>query len=239
MPALAITLVRPADHTRLAGSGVLRLTAALAAPAPVPLFYKWYSSAAADPLGTALDLPAANLPLGSQVITFSAKDQAADTPAALQAVVFAGMAGGPKPDGQACRVHVLRAGLRQPAAGASLSRASATLAAEAPPRWARKIPPALVYETDPDHQALNRLRFRWRFSPLGAPAGRASADLLPSLAQWQYVPPPGDNSAPPLLRYSGPLPGGLGTGSYQLTLRVEDKDDAGFFHEQSVTVSLT
>ena len=83
MPQLDIRITTPADQTRLAGSGVLRLTAALQAAAPVPLFFKWYSSAAADPVGTALDVPAANLPLGSQVLTFSAKDQAADTAAAL------------------------------------------------------------------------------------------------------------------------------------------------------------
>lgn len=239
MPALAIQLIRPADHTRLAGSGVLRLTAALVGPAPVPLFFKWYSSAAADPVATTLDVPAANLPLGSQVLTFSAKDRPGDALADLQAVVWAGMAGGPKPDDTACRVHVLRASLRQPAAGATLNRAGATLAAEAPPRWARKIPPAAAYALDPDYQALNRLRFRWRFSPVGAPAGRASGDLLPTPAQWQYVPPPSDNSAPPLLRYSGPLPAGLGTGAHQLTLRVDDTQDAAFFHEQSIAVSLT
>ena len=74
---------------------------------------------------------------------------------------------------------------------------------------------------------------------MGAPAGRGSGDLVPTPAQWAYVPPPSDNSAPPQLRYSGALPAGLGTGAYQLTLRVEDNTDAGVFHAQSVNVTLT
>jgi len=48
------------------------------------------------------------------------------------------------------------------------------------------------------------------------------------------------NSYPPLplVRYSGALPAGLGTGSYTLTLRVEHLDDATQGHESSLAVSL-
>ena len=243
MPALKIDLVRPADDTRLVGSGNQRLTAALAAPAPVPLFYKWYSSLAADPLGTALDLPSVALPLGSQVLTLAAKDQALDTPDALQAVVHAGMAGGPPETGQPCRVHVLIAELREPAPGATLNRGNATLSARAPAQWGRKRPdPSTVYDPNPDYLALNKLRWRWRFAPSGAPAGRPGGELVPTSAQWTFVPPRGDggNQPPvPLLRYRGPLPAGLSTGSYTLTLRVEHVDNAAQGHEHSIGVNLS
>ncbi len=247
MPALALQLVRPADGTRLTGSGAQRLTAALAAPAPVPLYFKWYSSLAADPLGTALDLPAAVLPLGSQVLTCAAKDRAGDAPADLQAVVNAGMTGGPDvqppPPGYApCRVHVLIADLREPAAGATLSRGGATVAAQAPSQWGRKkAAPGIGYEPNPDYAALNKLVYRWRFTPVGLPAGRPGGTWTPTPAQTVFVPPKGDDGTKPpvpLLRFTGPLPAGLATGNHTLTLRVEHADDATIGHEMSIAVVL-
>lgn len=238
MAALAMHLVLPADGTRLIGSGAQRLTAALDDAAPVPLFYKWYSSLAADPLGTALDVPAAALPLGSQIVTFTAKDQLADTAEALQAVVHAGMAGGPPAGGLPCRVHVLIADLREPAAGATLARVGATLAARAPSRW---WPEPAAPGPDPEDHTPNKLRYRWRFAPSGAPAGRAGGDLPAAGRQLVYVAPGDDGGgkpAVPLLRYAGPLPAGLGTGAYTLTLRVEHADDAAQGHEQSIAVVL-
>ena len=239
---LALELVRPADDTRLVGSGNARLTAALAVPAPVPLFYTWYSSLAPEPLGTELDLPSVALPLGSQVLSLLAKDQPLDTPAAIQAVVHAGMAGGPPVGGQPCRVHVLVADLREPAAGATLSRAQATLSAQAPSQWGRKrADPSTVYEPNPDYHALNKLRYRWRFAPSGPPAGRASGELVPALNQWRFVPPKADDGVlppVPLLRYRGPLPAGLGTGAFTLTLRVDHLDQPALGHERSIGVVL-
>jgi hypothetical protein len=243
MPALAVQVTQPADNAVVIGAATTRLLATLAQPAPVPLFFKWYSSAAPDPVGTALDMPAVALPLGSQLITFSAKDQALDTAAALQAVVHAGMAGGPPVPGAPagspppCRVHVLRAAILDIASGANLNRANATLACEAPPRWARKIPPAVAYELDPDYHAQNKLRFRWRFVPSGAPAGRNGGEFAPTPQQWAYV-PPANNNDKPRLRYSGALPAGLGTGNYILTLRVEHADQPAQGHEQSLSVVL-
>jgi hypothetical protein len=251
MGAVTLHLVRPADGTRLLGSGSTRLTAALPAAAPVPLFFKWYSSLSTDPLGTALDLPAVVLPIGSQVLTLAAKDQLPDTPEALQAVQFAGMAGGPPlppqppapPGYQPCLVHVLVADLREPAANATLNRGGAVLAAVAPVQWGRrKAPPGVGFEPNPVYQALNKLRYLWRFAPAGPPAGRAGATLTPTLAQLAYVAAKTEqgNSYPPqpLVRYSGALPAGLGMGSYTLTLRVEHLDDATQGHESSLAVSL-
>lgn len=244
MAVLTLNLVQPADDTRLVGSGAQRLTASLAQPAPVPLFYKWYSSLAPDPVATMLDAPAVVLPLGSQVLTLAARDQAADSAAALQAVVHAGMAGGPPEGGQSCRVHVLIAELREPSAGASINRAGATLSARAPSQWGREKPPAgsKVYEPNPTYRSVNKLRYLWRFTPSGAPAGRASGQLEPTEAQWKFVPPKADDGTHPdlpLLRYAGPLPAGLGTGAYTLTLRVEHADTPAQGHEQSVGVVLT
>ena len=244
MPALTLTLVRPADDTRLVGNGAQRLTAELAATAPATLFYKWYSSLAPDPLATTLDAPSAVLPLGSQVLTLAAKDQPLDTPQALQAVVHAGMAGGPPEGGQPCRVHVLIADLREPAAGASVSRAAATLSARAPSQWGRERPPqgSKVYEPNPAYRTLNKLRYVWRLAPSGAPAGRAAGRLEPAEGQWTFVPPRADDGTRPdvpLLRYRGPLPAGLGSGAYVLTLRVEHADAPAQGHEQLIAVTLT
>lgn len=242
MAALAIRLLQPADGTVLVGSGVQRLAAALEAPPPVPLFFRWYSSLAPDPLGSALELPAAALPLGSQVITFAAKDQPLDTKEAVAAVRHAGMAGGPLEGGQPCRVHVLVADLRQPAAGAALNRAAAVLSARAPSQWGREQPPGSgQYVPNPDYLAIDQLRIRWRFVPSGPPAGRASGELVPAAAQLRFVPPQADGGGQPLvplLRYTGPLPAGLGTGTYLLTLRVEHAAQPALAHEQSIGVTL-
>jgi hypothetical protein len=243
MPAVAMTVQQPADGTRLVGSGALRLTAALATPAPVPLFFTWYASGADAPLGHALDLPAATLPLGSHVLSCAAKDTPLDTPAALQAVVHAGLAGGPAETGQPCRVHVLIAALLAPAAGATLSRAGATLDAQAPLAWGRpRTPPATGFDYNPEYAKIDQLRWRWRFTPQGLPAGRASAVFKPEPAELRYVPPHADSATTPpvaALRYSGALPAGLDTGAYLLTLRVELASDASVGHEQTVPVVLT
>jgi len=251
MATLTINWLSPANGTRLVGNGTVRLTAALAAAAPVPLFYKWYSSLAPDPLGTALDQQGVVLPVGSQVLTLAAKDQLEDTPAAMQAVQTAGMAGGPPLPGpppppvgyQPCVVHVLIAQQQEPAASATLQRGQATLAALAPLHWGRKAADGVNYEPNPAYHALNKLRYLWRFAPAGPPAGRASGVLQPAPGQLRYIAVKSEqgNTYPPvpLLRYSGPLPAGLGTGSYTLTLRVEHMDGAAVGHEASLQVNLT
>lgn len=238
MPRLAVQLLSPADDGVLLGTQAAALRAALPAPPAVPLFARWYSSAAADPLGSALELPAVVLPPGSQLITVGVKDQADDTPAALQAVLHAGSAGGPPEGGTPCRVHVLRAMILEPAPGATLARGGATLACEAPPMWSRKLPPAVVYELNPDYHAINKLRFRWRFTPSGNPPGRASGELMPAPADWSFV-PPANAGERARLRYSGPLPAGLGTGAYVLTLRVEHADRPAQGHEHAFGVQLS
>jgi hypothetical protein len=244
MASLTLELLQPADDTRLIGSGAQPLKASLTQPAPVPLFCKWYSSLAADPVATALDAPGVQLPLGSQVLTVSVKDRLGDDAGALSAVVHAGMAGGPPEGGQPCRVHVLIADLRAPSAGATISRAGATLSARAPSQWGREKAPAgsKVYEPNPNYQGLNKLRYLWRFAPAGAPAGRHSGQLAPTDGRWTFVPPKADDGTHPdvpLLRYAGPLPAGLDTGPYTLTLRVEHADMPAQGHEQSISVVLS
>jgi hypothetical protein len=161
------------------------------------------------------------LPVGTQVLTFFAKDQLGESVQEMKNVVHAGMAGGPAPASKApCVIHVLRANLLSPANAAVVSIAAATLEAEAPAQWANAA-----------FQAINNVAFRFHFDPAGPPAGRAAADFTPTLVF--------DNSAPPpRLRYIGPLPAGLSTGSYQLTLTVFKSAGSPTSHSATRAITL-
>jgi hypothetical protein len=227
MSVVPLQIVTPVNGQEFAGSGSVHMTGTVGSPGPAGLFFKWYSSLSADPLNTTLDFTAP-LKTGSHILTFTAKDVAGESAAALQSVQRAGMAGGPPIAQTPCIIHVFLANLVIPSVnGAALSKASSTLAAEAPFAWDK-----------PDYQAVNRLRYRWRFTPFGAPSGRPSADLVPTPDQLTFRPiQQGDPAGTtPQILYTGPLPAALATGNYSLTLRVEDAQNASTGHEASLNV---
>lgn len=213
--------------------------------AGVGLFYRWYSNlfpsqkdrysinaaALGDP-AVPFDAP---LGVGTHVITLAASDQAGETESAQNATRHGGVTGGPQGE-KRCVIHLFRATLVAPQPNASLNRASTTLEldAEAPLQWWRTKPGSTnAHEPDPGYREINRIRYRWRFTPNPAD-GRAAADLVPSVEA--LVRPPGAASR---VRYPGPLPSGLGTGNYTLTLRVEDRNDPNVGHQTSRAVVLT
>jgi hypothetical protein len=242
MSVVALAIHEPASGQVFLGTGAVRLRGSVVGTAPAPLFFKWYSSLEAPappgsplPGSTALDF-VATLSRGSHVITLAAKDVEADTVAAIRTVQHAGMAGGPvspaNPSG--CVIHVLVATVVAPASGAVVSKAAGVLTAVAPRRWGRRIGATAAFEPDPDYHAINRLRYVWRFTPTGAPAGRATADLVPTLSQLRFDP----GGASPTLTYAGALPAALGTGAYRMTLRVERTDDASAAHQATRSIVL-
>ena len=191
------------------------------------LFYRWYGGqdgALGAPSVTLAPLTP-SLKVGSHVLTLTAKDRSGDSLTDLQEVREAGMSGGtPEPGVAAPRVvHVFIAEMVRLSAGQTLSRANSTLLAVAPKQWAKLIDPnnpALGYELNGDYHKVNKIRYRWRFRPSGAPQDRASADLVRS-NDLSFGPHPDDNNLL-VVRYNGPLPAGLGTGNYTLALRVEE-----------------
>ncbi len=249
MPPLPLQLLEPATGTGFIGTAAdaVRMRGALAGPPPAPLFFKWYSSLAADPLpfaaGAQFDFTA-NLKVGTHVLTFSAKDVASDAPASIAAVQHGGFAGGP-PTAQTpgCVVNVLRARIQRPLAAATLSKANGTLQAEAPALWGKApTPPGPPFILNADYLAVNRIRYLWIFTPAGTPAGPASPRLIldPTLPAGNPLRSTFvlDGSAP-LVNYTGPLPAALGTGSHTLILRVEDMSNPALGHEASVNVVLS
>jgi hypothetical protein len=233
MGVINLAILEPINGASFVGSGSVRLRGQVLSSGHPPLFFKWYSSLVAPiPPSTDASIPLPGgadpldftppLPLGSQVLTLAAKDQPGESEPELQRVADAGMAGGPPGTAPTpCLIHVLIANLREPAAaGAPLSKASGPLAAQAPPLW-----PEATY------QARNDLQFRWRFTPVGPPAGRATAEFVPALV---FDP----SGSPPVVRYTGPLPAQLGTGTYRLTLRVERISNTAVGHEVSRDVVL-
>jgi hypothetical protein len=250
MSAVELTIVQPQNgavfsqgetQVRMVGQ-VGELPAELVG---VELYYRWYSNlfpsrkdrysihedALSDP-AVPFDAP---LGVGTHIITLAASDQAAETQSAQNATRHGGVAGGSQGEKQ-CVIHLFRATLVFPGApNTPLNRANSTLDAEAPLQWWRTKPGTTdVYELNPDYHKINRIRYRWRFAPNPAD-GRAAADLVPSVETLSFVPP----GPMPLVRYAGPLPSGLGTGSYTLTLRVEDKNDPNVGHQSSRAVVLT
>jgi hypothetical protein len=250
MSAVELTIVQPQNGAVLSqGEPQVRMVGQIGElPADligVNLYYRWYSSlfpsqkdrysinasALNDPTSP-FDAP---MGVGSHIITLAASDQAAETESAQNATRHGGVAGGPLGQKQ-CVIHILTANLVAPKPpNTTLSRAGSTLDAEAPLQWGRKKAGTTnVFEPNPEYHGINRLRYRWRFSPLPAD-GRAAADLVPSVETLTFVPP----GTMPLVRYTGPLPSGLGTGNYTLTLRVEDKNNQSVGHQTSQAVILT
>jgi hypothetical protein len=234
MGVVTLEIVEPANGSNHIGTGAIRLRGLLVSSGHPPLFFKWYSSLVPPPPPMPTDaairvpagsdptdfIPSPGLPLGSQVLTFTAKDVPGESRTELQSVQHAGMAGGPAGPGvpAPCVIHVFIANMVLPTSSLTLSKASSTLGAQAPLHWREQT-----------YQDINRLRYRWRFTPSGPPAGRAAADLVPIFAQLAFD----ASGSVPVVRYQGPLPGALGLGNYALTLRVESTVDANVGHEVS------
>jgi hypothetical protein len=255
---VSLQILQPANGATFTGSGAATLRGRVTSSGHPALFPKWYSSLVAPPTPSSREAaipvpaggdplnfaPAGGLPLGSQIITLAAKDQPGESPDELKAVQHAGMAGGPAvPPGNPapCVVHVFIADARAPASGATLSKAAAVLAARAPSQWGKKADSGTGFVLNPAYHAINRLHYRWRFAPSGPPAGRASAQLAPDAAQLAFIPAGSEGAGTPpvpLVRYAGALPAALGTGSYILTLRVEDTQNPALGHETSVPIGI-
>lgn len=250
MSAVALTIVQPQNGALFSqGESQVRMVGQVGElPAElvgVNLFYRWYSSlfpsqkdrysinvnALNDP-SAPFDAP---LGVGTHAITLAASDQAAETESAQNATSHGGVAGGSQGETQ-CVIHLFKATLVAPKPpNTTLNRASTTLDAEAPLQWGRKKAGVEnVFEPNPDYHGINRIRYRWRFSPNPAD-GRAAADLVPPVETLTFVPP----GTMPLVRFAGPLPSVLGTGNYTLTLRVEDKNNPNVGHQTSQAVVLT
>ena len=235
MGVVTLRIIEPEnDQNYSEGTTTVRLRGEQVSTGHAALFFKWYSNLATAPVSTSLDFTA-TLPIGSQVLILSAKDVAGESVAELHSVRHAGMAGGPPlvpppPLYSPCLIHVMVASIQAPSDGATLSKANSLLTAEAPPQWGNG-----------EYQAsVNRLQYRWRFTPSGLPAGRGSADFMPALVfDPPGVPPNDAPGAVPRVRYQGPLPAGLGTGAYVLSLRLERIDNPVVGHEVSRNVVLT
>jgi hypothetical protein len=230
MSVVNLRIIEPENDRNYIGTGNVRLRGEVLSSGHGTLFFKWYSNLVQTPLGDSLDftttLPPASV--GSQVVILSAKDVVGDSAADLQNVQHAGMAGGPPDIAPApCLIHVLLADMREPSTAGPppiLSKANATLSAQAPSQW-----------QNDQFQAVNQVQYLWRFEPSGSPAGRAAADFVPPLASLAFD----GSGAVPVLRYRGPLPAALGTGNYVLTLRVRKMNDPAVGHNVSRNIVLT
>ncbi|MBI1929547.1 hypothetical protein HYR99_35540 [Candidatus Poribacteria bacterium] len=237
MSAVQLRIVHPPDGAVFIGvtqvpliGEVVELPDALTG---VNLYYRWYSNlfpskenrysiheVALTDATTPYNAP---LGVGTHVITLAASDQEKETQEAQNATQHGGITGGATGDSK-CIIHVYKAILKKAAsnnADGQLDKRGSVLEAIAPMKW-----------DDPDYQHINRIRYRWQFEPLGLPAGRHSADLIPHVEELTFDP------SGPLVRYQGPLPEELDTGDYTLTLRVEDIEDDTIRDEDSKPVNI-
>jgi hypothetical protein len=256
MSAVGLAIVEPTHNRAFTGTPSVtfrgELTDVPEEVEGVTLYYRWYSSLFS---GSEVDIaqerfamnvvegvvltdpesayiPAQPLGIGTHVISFATTDQSDETAAAQEAVQHGGVTGGAEGDGQ-CIIHVFKANLLTPGSGALLSRASSILEAESPALWGIEIDGTGVYEPNEEYHKLNRLQYRWTFTPVGAPSGRATVDFVPTVAQLVFQ-QPATATEVKRLRYQGALPSEL-TGRYNLTLHVEDKEGQLGGHTMTVT----
>ena len=251
MTSIPLTITHPAHDALLTGSAAnLTLQGSVDHANSAALFYKWYSSLN-NPAGivgpedapkAALNWPnhgpaalsfATSLAVGSHTLTLAAKDVEGETQAELKTVLLAGIAGGPAAEGvtNPCVVHVFIAEMLLPDPGGpvpDLSRAESLLEAVAPFKWDAA-----------EYQAVNRIRFRWRFEPVGGgtpvaglPALDADEAAIAQFQQQLHFGLPDDDHAVPFVRYQGALPVALALNqTYRLVLRVEDTNPPHPGHE--------
>jgi hypothetical protein len=176
---------------------------------------------------------ATSLAVGTHVLTLTAKDIEGESLADAQSVTLAGMTGGPAVSGavEPCLAHVCLANLLTPSPSGpvpDISIAGTTIEVEAPLKWDQS-----------DYQALNRLRFLFRFDPssggdavAGIPAlGSSDQQIAQFQATLSFNQPDGGHTVT-YLRYTGALPGALVIGTqYRLVVRVEDSQAPHSGHE--------
>ena len=249
MAAVGLRIVEPENDAAFTGEPIVTFRGELAELPPelaeVPLFYRWYSSLfpGADTGRYSMNEDALtdaeepwsdpdHLHVGSHVITFAASDRAGETDADLQAVQHAGVTGGLEGDAR-CVIHVFKAEILAPLSDVPL--AGLTVEAEGPAVWAIPADGNGSYTLNDDYHAYNRLRYRWRFEPNGAPAGRPVREFTPDPGDFGFVP----EADLARLTYQPALPT-TATGSYRIVLFVEDALDQGLAQERhEVTVNLT
>jgi hypothetical protein len=213
-------------------------------PIPAALFRAWYSSLQGDVGHT--DTVTVGLSVGSHILTFTAKDKSdmgvpPDQLANLyKSVQHIGAAGGPPnpspANGAPCVIHVLIANMLAPGVGVTtLSRSNPVLEAQAPLQWATYDQ---YVEPEPNYHAVNKVRYRWflqRVSPVG-PVMELDVQGGNSL---RLIAPSNAVAPPPRLRYIGALPAALVTGvAYNLTLRVEHRDNNALGHQVTRVVTI-
>jgi hypothetical protein len=256
MAAISLRIDAPAHHEAFEGNEAVTLRGAFVTPPPdlggATLFFRWYSSlfsggeTAVEQEKFAINnvegveitdpefayTPTPPLGIGTHVISFAATDQPGETTAEQEAVQHGGVTGGAEGDGR-CIIHVFRANLISPPNNAVLSRAGSTLEAEAPATWGVETDTPGVFTPNDEYHKHNRLRYRWQFTPAGAPANRQPLAFIPEVDELIFDPPQTATERP-IVRYQGPLPATL-TGGYNLSLHVEDAEEELGGHSTAVT----
>lgn len=265
MGTVALQIQSPVHQATFVGAAAnaINLQGMLPQPAPVPLFYKWYSSlhtptgitSPADAPKAALNWPnhsqltlTVALAVGSHTITLAAKDREGESLADVQAVQHAGFAGGPVDAEQPCIIHVFKANIIQPAGAPSplpLNKGNSTLMAQAPLKWGKQNEQGVIVR-DEDYHAINRIRYRWRFEPAGGgaplaglPALGADENAIAAFQQSLHFHPADEDHPAPFVSYQGALPAALQPNTnYRLVLRVEDIQSPHIGEEASILIRV-
>ena len=246
MAGLALQIVEPAHDAYLVAVDLVHLKGKVISGAATGLFFKWYSTlniaatTSQPELNAAhgadkLDLDA-SLDVGSHVITLAAADQEHSDLDSIKAITRAAFAGGAPDPGNPtpCVVHRLRATLRAPVEGGTLSKASAIVEMRAPVRWSKEEPAGShVFIPDTEYRSMHKIQYRFELGPTGAPDPTHTASVIVDLAAATFF----RDGNTPYLRWQGALPAQLSTGGHVLTLFVE-KPDRTVQHSASCHVSL-
>lgn len=258
MAFVELTITEPENNLPLEGVQSLDFTGAVVTmpeeAQSLTLYYRWYSSLYEPELNedmepyyfsieqnaqTQADDVFTWMPgIGTHAITFAVSDQAGETLDDFKAIEHSGVTGGAEEGEGQCLVHVFVAVPLAPQGDiTSLPRTELRLIAEAPAAWGSPIPETapVVYEVNEDYHAYNRLRYRWRFEPTGAPSGRPSVELVPDPQELGF-----DPSVEPVRVTFQPGLAATVNGNYRIVLYVEDRLGEGLgLHQDQVQVNLT
>ena len=257
MAVIGLSIDEPGNDQIFTGTASVTFRGSATVPAEltgIPVYYRWYSNQFSSGVDDrySMNEPAQNsaneayvttLVPGTHSIAFAASDVAGEGKTDFESIQHAGVTGGAKGDSK-CLIHVFRANILMPVSGATLGHAAVVLQAEAPPQWAVSAdaevggPP---YVPNDDYHEINRLQYRWRFTPNGSPSNRPVVEYIPIPEDLDYQPK--DDAVPATdptrVEFTAALPA-TAIGSYHLTLYAEDKhSEATDSHSQQITVTLT
>ena len=260
MVAVNLKIAEPLHHRKFIADETVRLVGEIVeSPAElngVTLYYRWYSSLFLSQYDKNLfsingskniEITDPKMPydieleIGSHVITLAATDVQSEALSEQSSIKHGGVTGGSKEGSpEACIIHVFKAEIIEPLNRGAISP-QYPICVRGPITWWKKKnplpnPPDEPFEINADYHVVNRIQYRFVFDPVGPPEDRPQLELIPDKAELRLDQSEEEIQMDQLL-YHLPPDADL-TGTYTLTLYVQDIDDENIDDQVSILVTV-